>query len=162
MPVEDSLSLTTLLETGMVSIPEYQREYDWDNALVKNLWNDLAICIDEDGASSDYFLGNIMVHIATEGITTKWDVVDGQQRLVTLTLFAAVVRDKLIELGEYRLAHDLSRFSIMEREFGGTVPHTKTENQENTSSSSAPIEASVNFKFKDDIATPSSGDDAYI
>ena len=86
MPVEDSLSLTTLLETGMVSIPEYQREYDWDNALVKNLWNDLAICIDEDGASSDYFLGNIMVHIATEGITTKWDVVDGQQRLVTLTL----------------------------------------------------------------------------
>ncbi len=61
-----------------LNIPEYQRNYCWDKDNIANLWESLA------STTSDIHLGNIILQ-ERDG---KFDVIDGQQRLITLTLFA--------------------------------------------------------------------------
>lgn len=61
-----------------LNIPAYQRNYCWDNDNILHLWKSLS------SASGDIHLGNIILQ-EREG---KYDIIDGQQRLITLTLFA--------------------------------------------------------------------------
>lgn len=61
-----------------LNIPEYQRNYCWDKDNITNLWKLLAT------SSGDIHLGNIILQLR-DG---KFDIIDGQQRLITLTLFA--------------------------------------------------------------------------
>lgn len=74
-------------------IPPYQREYSWHRAQWEDLFEDL---IDADGA---HFLGTIITLDQTtdalEGSVLQ--VIDGQQRLTTLTLLLAAVYSVLKE-----------------------------------------------------------------
>jgi len=77
-------------------IPEYQRPYVWDNDQVTELLDDVmqAAASNPDG---QYFLGSMVLQKKdkTENETnyTEYDLLDGQQRLTTLLLITAVVRD---------------------------------------------------------------------
>jgi len=77
-------------------IPEYQRPYIWDTDQVNELLNDI---MDARNFKSDsqYFLGSMVLHKKekTEGTTkyTEYDLLDGQQRITTLLLVTAVIRD---------------------------------------------------------------------
>ncbi len=68
-------------------IPKYQREYAWGAREWEALFDDLAE--NEEG----YFLGSIIcINSATDNISApKFEVVDGQQRLTTLSLFLAAL-----------------------------------------------------------------------
>ena len=74
-------------------IPKYQREYTWGNREWEALFDDLFE--NDDG----YFLGSIIcINIATDTINApKFEVVDGQQRLTTLSLFLAALYTKMNE-----------------------------------------------------------------
>jgi uncharacterized protein with ParB-like and HNH nuclease domain len=81
-------------------IPKYQREYIWGAKQWEELFNDLM----ENG--SGYFLGSIICINTTQDTLNnpKFEVVDGQQRLTTLSLLLAALyvtldanRDKLDE-----------------------------------------------------------------
>lgn len=61
-----------------LNIPEYQRNYCWDKDNITNLWKSLA------SSSGNIHLGNIIMQ-ERDG---KFDIIDGQQRLITLTIFA--------------------------------------------------------------------------
>ncbi len=61
-----------------LNIPAYQRNYCWDKDNITNLWKSLS------SSSGDLHLGNIILQ-ERDG---KFDIIDGQQRLITLTLFA--------------------------------------------------------------------------
>lgn len=75
-------------------IPPYQRPYAWTPNEAKQLLIDLLEAVN---ASRDepYFLGSIVL-IRPKGQITG-QVVDGQQRLTTLTILAAVLRDVAID-----------------------------------------------------------------
>ena len=60
-------------------IPDYQRNYCWEDKQVKALWDSMKE-IPHDG---EYHLGTIILQKDTNG---NYAVIDGQQRLVTLTL----------------------------------------------------------------------------
>ena len=76
-----------LFRMGRFEIPWHQRYYDWGGEQVGELLGDLKEALDEDRAS--YFLGSIML----VGDASPWEVNDGQQRLITLSLlFAAFCR----------------------------------------------------------------------
>ncbi len=81
-------------------IPKYQREYTWGSREWEALFDD--ITENDDG----YFLGSIIcINSATDSINApKFEVVDGQQRLTTLSLFLAalytVLNDYKDELDE--------------------------------------------------------------
>lgn len=61
-----------------LSIPDYQRIYCWENRQIEQLWESLSTI--QDG--SPYHLGTIILQ-NREG---KYEIVDGQQRFVTLSL----------------------------------------------------------------------------
>lgn len=61
-----------------LNIPPYQRNYCWADSNIENLWDSLV------NSNGDIHLGNIILQ-ENKG---KFDIIDGQQRLTTLTLFA--------------------------------------------------------------------------
>jgi hypothetical protein len=75
-------------------IPSYQRPYAWTTEQTGELYDDVVSACgnNEDPASaSPYFLGSIV--LIKEPQKTDADVVDGQQRLTTLTILLSVLRD---------------------------------------------------------------------
>jgi len=65
-------------------IPNYQREYSWENAELEDFWDDLQATKDSrDGC--DHFFGQIVVHSDEE--TQRKYIIDGQQRTITSTIF---------------------------------------------------------------------------
>lgn len=78
----------------LFQIPSYQRPYAWTTEQTSELLDDIATaCGDtEDVANaSPYFLGSIV--LIKDPQKPKADVVDGQQRLTTLTILLSVLRD---------------------------------------------------------------------
>ena len=77
-------------------IPEYQRPYVWDKDQVMELLDDV-MQARTSNPDSQYFLGSMVLrkNIKEEGNTKyeEYDLLDGQQRLTTLFLITAVVRD---------------------------------------------------------------------
>lgn len=77
-------------------IPEYQRPYVWENDQVTELLDDVMQARNSN-PESQYFLGSMVLKKNTkeEGSTIyeEYDLLDGQQRLTTLFLITAVVRD---------------------------------------------------------------------
>ncbi len=69
-------------------IPDYQRPYSWADEQIEQLWDDLYSAM-ESGDES-YFLGPIILIRTQDG---SFEVVDGQQRLTTLTILFCVLRD---------------------------------------------------------------------
>ncbi|MHA6802305.1 DUF262 domain-containing protein [Salinifilum ghardaiensis] len=72
------------------SIPDYQRPYAWEVEQAEQLFDDLEESLGRD-QEEQYFLGSVVLVKPPE--TSKADVIDGQQRLTTLTILLAVLRD---------------------------------------------------------------------
>jgi hypothetical protein len=73
-------------------IPAYQRPYAWEQDQARELLDDLLSALANTGASGGvYFLGSIvLIKLPSE---PQAKVVDGQQRLTTLTILLSVLRD---------------------------------------------------------------------
>ncbi len=71
-------------------IPPYQRPYAWTKQEAQQLLEDIVQSVERDNGEP-YFLGSII--LIRPGDQISGDVVDGQQRLVTLTILCAVLRD---------------------------------------------------------------------
>lgn len=77
-------------------IPVYQRFYSWDIDQCKRLWNDIVEM--QRKGKAGHFVGSI-VNIAEQAMPTgvqKYMIIDGQQRMTTLTLLLLSLRDYAI------------------------------------------------------------------
>ena len=85
-----------LFSNSTFDIPQFQREYSWQEEEVSEFWADLS------GAAegSDYFLGLII--LTEEGKLRH--VVDGQQRIITITLLATAIHQAAKSSGRNALA----------------------------------------------------------
>ncbi|MFP6196557.1 DUF262 domain-containing protein [Helicobacter pylori] len=99
---------TTLLgffeesQNNQFVIPIYQRLYSWEKEHCKQLWDDIIKTGGNDQIEG-HFIGSIVfVH---DGIyTTNYNellIIDGQQRLTTITLLLTALRDHLSDEDEY-------------------------------------------------------------
>lgn len=78
-------------------IPVYQRFYSWDTIQCRRLWNDI-VEMQKEGKVG-HFVGSI-VNIAEQAMPTgvqKYMIIDGQQRMTTLTLLLLALRDYAIK-----------------------------------------------------------------
>ena len=78
-------------------IPVYQRFYSWDIDQCKRLWNDIVEM--QRKGKVGHFVGSI-VNIAEQAMPTgvqKYMIIDGQQRMTTLTLLLLALRDYAIK-----------------------------------------------------------------
>lgn len=78
-------------------IPVYQRYYSWDVEQCKRLWNDIAEM--QKRGREGHFVGSI-VNIAEQAMPTgvqKYMIIDGQQRMTTLSLLLIALRDYAVK-----------------------------------------------------------------
>lgn len=102
-------SLRNLLEgTKQFQIPLFQRPYSWTEDKWDTLWEDL-MKLYNDEVEGSYFLGAIVTQSipgTADGIS-PYLVIDGQQRLITLTILLAAMRDHLNTQKNKELAQEL-------------------------------------------------------
>ncbi|MCO5385387.1 MAG: DUF262 domain-containing HNH endonuclease family protein [Desulfosporosinus sp.] len=93
MKAEERTISKILTEQICYEIPPYQRPYSWGQENVQELLDDLWEAYTEN--VSEYFVGSLIT-IERER-DRRYDVVDGQQRLTTLNLIFARLRDKITD-----------------------------------------------------------------
>ena len=74
-----------LLKEGNLRIPSYQRPYKWNRKHIRNLFYDLRDAM----GKKEYQIGSVILH-ENDGYL---DVVDGQQRLISISLFLHLLDD---------------------------------------------------------------------
>lgn len=95
MITANQFSVADVLGDAFVhEIPPYQRPYAWMEEQALQLFEDLREAM-QSGGEEPYFLGSIVLIKPPNEIFGQ--VVDGQQRLTTLTILAAVLRDAATE-----------------------------------------------------------------
>ena len=81
-------------------VPQYQRPYVWQEENIQELIDDLYYAF-ENKQNSEYFLGALVLKRTTEKEFREYEILDGQQRLTTLCMMMAVIRD-LIKKPQYK------------------------------------------------------------
>jgi uncharacterized protein with ParB-like and HNH nuclease domain len=85
-----------IFSLGYFQIPRFQRPYSWSEEEVNNFWDDVVI---ED--NDQYFIGSMVVYQTEK---PYFGIVDGQQRLTTITLMLAAIRNAFRILGDENLS----------------------------------------------------------
>lgn len=87
------------------TVPDYQRRYSWQEEQWGALWADL----NSIRPDSTHFLGSIVLIERSSGLNelNKLEIVDGQQRIATITVILSLMREKYYELGESGQAEDI-------------------------------------------------------
>ena len=103
--IEDFLSSN---KTQFV-IPVYQRNYDWSTSQCKQLLNDI-LEVGSTNSMNAHFIGSIVyVHddVYTASRMKELTIIDGQQRLTTLTLIYLVLHRLAKELKDISLENEI-------------------------------------------------------
>jgi hypothetical protein len=101
----EDIDVESLLVSSYFHVPRFQRPYSWDDENLIDFWNDLITNKD-----NDYFIGSMVVYkIAKQ----QYGVVDGQQRLTSITILLCVIRNEMEALGRNDLA--LGLHQLIER-----------------------------------------------
>jgi len=101
----NSLTINKLLtdSDALYQIPVYQRPYKWGDDEIDKLWSDILESYHNE--EPNYFLGSIITAASSNG-GKYLDVVDGQQRLTTLIILIATIRDLYPEINEAQCEED--------------------------------------------------------
>ena len=107
-----------LLKKGNLRIPSYQRPYKWNRKHIRNLFYDLRDAM----GKKEYQIGSVILHENDEndGNDRYLDIVDGQQRLISISLFLHLLDD----LENYKGANQL----LSAAEFGELSCYHASEN----------------------------------
>jgi uncharacterized protein with ParB-like and HNH nuclease domain len=97
----DSLDrdLQQILTSNFYKVPRFQRPYSWEKDNVSDFWQDAIV-----DSESDYFIGSIVVYKIKDSFL---GIVDGQQRLTTITMILCALRNTFRDQGFDDLATGL-------------------------------------------------------
>ena len=105
-----------LLKEGDLRIPSYQRPYKWNRKHIRNLFYDLRDAM----GKKEYQIGSVILHEILHEKEKYLDIVDGQQRLISISLFLHLLDD----LENYKGAKQL----LSAAEFGELSCYHASEN----------------------------------
>lgn len=84
-------------------IPVFQRKYSWTEKQCQTLWDDI-LKLSERGANAGHFIGSIVCYQVNDedlpGVINEKILIDGQQRLTTLSLIMMAIVKTYKNLGE--------------------------------------------------------------
>jgi hypothetical protein len=110
-------------EDDLYQIPRYQRPYSWDGSHIEQLVDDLYESWSED-RDSPYFLGSVI--LVKEDGDSRYDILDGQQRLTTLSILYAIFND---HFNEYLTDTNKKRVKTRVRETALDKARLRTDKQ---------------------------------
>ena len=102
MKAVDSHLLTLLKKSSQFVVPIYQRLYSWQESECAQLWSDIMRAGRDDRLGA-HFTGSIVYVAKDQGTNTSAEpdlIIDGQQRVTTVTLLLAALAQRLEELSE--------------------------------------------------------------
>jgi hypothetical protein len=105
-------------------IPPYQRDASWPVKKVMKLWESISEFVstsDSHKTKHVFYLGNIVTH-------SKLNLVDGQQRMNSVTIIASALRDVLIHLGKIDKAYKIHQ-SLVKKD-GSSMYKLNEKNEE--------------------------------
>ena len=106
-----------ILKQFQLKVPPNQRDYSWTELEVTTLFQDLAKAIADN--EPEYFLGTISTIPDSSGIL---EVIDGQQRLATITILLSQIRRYLLDKDAV-IAEDVKSFLVyIDRSQRATLP----------------------------------------
>lgn len=100
-------------------VPRFQRDYSWGEEEWEDLWADLLTTV-EGGEEPAHYMGYLVLQSSDE---KTFDVIDGQQRLTTLTLLVLAVLkhlQRLIDAGQSPEQNG-RRLELLRRTYVGTL-----------------------------------------
>jgi len=105
-----------LHETDQYVIPLFQRYYSWNKEHWARLKKDIWALMDAD-AKAVHFLGPLVCtsNVHFPGSVPSFQLIDGQQRLTTLTILLAAIRDIATSLGLKDLAEEISEDYLLHK-----------------------------------------------
>lgn len=89
-------------------IPVYQRAYSWEKKHWEAFFEDIITQLQSENC---YFLGNILLETVQKN--KQYEIIDGQQRLTTLTIFIRAILNSLSDRKNDRI---MSNFNFEEKE----------------------------------------------
>lgn len=108
------VSLTPILDVlgkadAQYLIPIFQRVYSWNRMQCDQLWEDIVTAAQKNKM---HFIGTLILRPEEENnsegaCTRRVSLIDGQQRLTTVTLLLIALRDHLARCGDPAYAHEL-------------------------------------------------------
>ena len=115
----NSLSIGEIFSHSAFLVPQYQREYSWQQDEVAEFWKDLQGALPD----SDYFLGLII--LTNEEEEDRQFVVDGQQRIVTLSLLATALYFEALKRERKTLADKLKSDFLSKIDYNTDETHPR-------------------------------------
>ncbi len=107
----------TLNSANQYIIPVFQRYYSWERPSWQQLWEDITELQEPDDQGARHFMGTL-VFVAEPHATYSvpaYQVVDGQQRLLTLSLLLCAIRDVAISHGFDDLADEITQTFLVHK-----------------------------------------------
>jgi uncharacterized protein with ParB-like and HNH nuclease domain len=87
----DDVDVSELFEgSSQFTVPDYQREYSWRDEQLGELWDDITALT---RTRDNHYLGSIIIIKKSGDEIKQKELVDGQQRLTTISLILTVIRD---------------------------------------------------------------------
>jgi|TARA_A100000171_G_scaffold2171_1_gene2081 hypothetical protein len=108
-----------LLKGSTFVIPRFQRAYSWEADHVSDFWSDIL-----SNLNQSYFIGSMVVY---EVGRSSVAVVDGQQRLTTLTILLCAIREGFKKIYRMDLADGLQAFIEQKDRENKTIYVLQTE-----------------------------------
>lgn len=118
-----------LFEAGsLFQIPRYQRPYAWEEDQISEFWSDV------NESDDSYFFGTIILNNESlKENENRKEIIDGQQRILTITILAAVLRDWANSLKDKSTAESIQRDCISVKGFLGDTQEYRVLCGESTS-----------------------------
>lgn len=122
----DEKNIRSLLKSScQFIIPRFQREYSWDKRNYQEFFQDMMdnLIVSKGEIKDDqYFLGTMLfVGNFAEKPDKPIEVIDGQQRLTTITILFSVLSDRFRELGQDTLSKQLFNYIMTTDDDGNEV-----------------------------------------
>lgn len=92
------IMLQTFFTDKKYIIPRYQREYSWSKEQLEDFYSDIVSNIKKEKGTykiQEYFFGTVILVGNMEKPNTPIEIIDGQQRITTITIFLSVLSDIL-------------------------------------------------------------------
>lgn len=103
-------SFDAVMHNKIVAVPDYQRDYSWSKAELTTLWDDIEALWDRSPfeANASHFIGSIVLIPFDKDLSScaaalsaekklggfkKYNIIDGQQRISTISILLVSVRD---------------------------------------------------------------------
>jgi len=113
----DLEGIAHVLSDNRLRVPVFQRSYAWEDSHVTDLLQDFSAAI--RSPTEAYFLGSIVVSTERTGVL---EVVDGQQRLATVVIILARIRDYFLTRNESARAETLETEYLLKRDLRTQEP----------------------------------------